>query len=62
MIRATMGWAAEVVPDPDAILAIPGRPRRDRRCRDPRPLRAWVNLARLLVEAGVPGAFVVDLG
>ena len=58
-------WSAEVVPDPDAMLA-------DAdvtagaivatadsgvldRCGE------WVSLARTLVEVGVPRAFVVDL-
>ena len=61
MIRA-MGWEAEVVPDPDKILAIPGDPIATADAGILDRCGAWVNLARLLVEAGVPGAFVVDLG
>lgn len=54
-------WIAEVVPDPDAVLVQPGDlvATADSvildHCGD------WVSLARLLVEAGVPGAFVADL-
>jgi hypothetical protein len=61
MIRA-MGWEAEVVPDPDVILAAPGAiiVSADSGILD--RCGPWVNLARLLVEAGVPGAFTVDLG
>lgn len=60
MIRA-MGWEAEVVPDPDKLLAMPGDPivTADAGILD--RCGPWVNLARLLVET-VPGAFVVDLG
>jgi hypothetical protein len=55
------GWSAEVVADPDALLATPGAVAATAdagvldRCGE------WTNLARALVEAGVPGAFVVDL-
>lgn len=56
------GWTAEVVPDPDPLLILPGDPvaTADSGILD----RAGpaVNLARALVEVGVPGAFVVDLG
>lgn len=60
MIRAE-GWEAEVVPDPDAILVGPGDPvvTADSGILD--RCGSWVNLARFLVEAGAPGAFVVDL-
>ena len=62
MIRA-MGseWSAEVIPDPDAVLAAPGAVVATAdagvldRCGE------WVSLARVLVEEGVPGAFVADL-
>ncbi|WP_406695673.1 DUF434 domain-containing protein [Singulisphaera sp. Ch08] len=56
------GWSAEVVPDPDALLTTPGDPvvTADAAILD--RCEAWVNLARALVEAGVPTAFVVDLG
>ena len=63
MIRATdPTWDAEVVPDPDPILARPGPvvATADSAILD--RADAWVNLARALVAAGVPGAFVVDLG
>lgn len=62
LIRAAdPGWSAEVVPDPDAVLLRPGDlvATADAgvldRCGE------WVSLARHLVEAGAPGAFVVDL-
>jgi hypothetical protein len=61
MIRA-MGWEAEVVPDPDAILAIPGDPIATADAGILDRCGPWVNLARLLVEAGVSGAAVIDLG
>lgn len=55
-------WSAEVVADPDPVLATSADPVATAdsgvldRCAD------WVNLARAIVEAGAPGAFVVDLG
>jgi hypothetical protein len=62
MIRATdANWSAEVVPNPDAVLSRPGElvVSADSlvldRCGE------WANLARAIVEAGVPGAFVADL-
>jgi hypothetical protein len=62
MVRAASpNWSAEVVPNPDAILSRPGDlvVSADSvvldRCGE------WVNLARALVEVGVPGAFVVNL-
>jgi hypothetical protein len=62
MIRAAdPNWSAEVVPNPDAVLVQPGDlvVSADSlildRCGE------WVNLARALVEAAVPGAFVVNL-
>jgi hypothetical protein len=61
MIRA-MGWEAEVVPDPDATLATPGHPIATADAGILDRCGPWVNLARLLVEAGVPEAFVVELG
>ncbi len=54
-------WSTDVVPDPDAALAAPGPAVATAdagvldRCGE------WVSLARAVVEAGVPGAFVVDL-
>lgn len=61
MIRA-MGWRAEVVPDPDRLLTTDGDPvvTADAGILD--RCGPWVNLARLLVEAGVPGAWTIDLG
>jgi hypothetical protein len=62
MIRAVNpDWSAEVVQNPDTLLSQPGDlvVSADSlildRCGE------WVNLARALVEAGVPGAFVIDL-
>ncbi|SIO61293.1 hypothetical protein SAMN05444166_6711 [Singulisphaera sp. GP187] len=63
MIRAEDAhWHAEVVPDPDALLATPGDPivTADSAVLD--RCVAWVNLARTLVEAVAPEAFIVDLG
>ena len=63
LIRATdPAWSAEVVPDPDAVLVRPGAAVATAdagildRCGE------WVSLARALVKAGAPGAFVVELG
>lgn len=63
MIReAAPGWTAEVVPDPDPLLRLPGPAVATAdsgilgQCGD------WLNLARLIVDAEIPGAFVVDLG
>ena len=62
MIRAVgMGWLAEVVPDPDAMLDAFGAVVATAdagvldRCGE------WFSLAHALVEVGIPGAFVVDL-
>ncbi len=56
------GWMAEVVPDPDVLLSIPGETvaTADREILD--RCGPWVNLARALVEVAVPTAFVADLG
>ncbi|MFO0848355.1 MAG: DUF434 domain-containing protein [Gemmataceae bacterium] len=63
LIRAaSTGWEAEVVPDPDSLLAAPGAVVATAdagildRCGE------WVNLARAVVESAIPGAFVVNLG
>jgi hypothetical protein len=61
MIRA-MGWQADVVPNPDALLVIPGVVIATADAGILDRCGAWINLARLLVEAAVPGVFVVDLG
>lgn len=62
MIRAVSpNWSAEVVQNPDTLLSQPGDlvVSADSlildRCGE------WANLARAIVEAGVPGAFVVNL-
>jgi len=63
MIRSvSSNWSAEVVADPDPILAAPGDPvvTADSGVLD--RCGAWVNLARDIVETGAPGAFVADLG
>ncbi|OWK38252.1 DUF434 domain-containing protein [Fimbriiglobus ruber] len=63
MIRAVNpGWTAEVVPDPDRLLSQPGDAvvTADSAILD--RSGPWVNLARALVEAGVPAAFLADLG
>lgn len=62
MIRAVHpDWSAEVVQNPDALLVQPGDlvVSADSLALD--RCGEWVNLARALVEAGAPGAFVVDL-
>lgn len=63
MIRAEdADWRAEVVSNPDTLLASPGDPvvTADSAVLD--RCGSWVNMARAFVEAGVPGAFVVELG
>jgi hypothetical protein len=63
MIRATDSrWLAEVVPDPDTLLSARGDPvvTTDAVVLD--RCGAWVNVARAIIEAGAPGAYVVDLG
>jgi hypothetical protein len=62
VIRAVdPAWSTDVVPDPDAALTAPGPVVATAdagvldRCGE------WVSLARAIVEAGVPAAFVVDL-
>jgi hypothetical protein len=63
MIRAEdTAWRAEVVPDPDVLLAVPGDPVATADSAVLDRCGAWVSLARVLVEVGAPGAFVVDLG
>jgi hypothetical protein len=54
-------WIAEMVPDPDAELVLPGElvATADSMILD--HCDEWVSLARLIVDAGVPGARVVDL-
>jgi hypothetical protein len=62
MIRAASpNWSAEVVPNPDTLLAQPGDlvVSADSAILD--RCGEWVNLARALVETGVPSAFIVDL-
>jgi hypothetical protein len=63
MIRAQhTQWHAEVVPDPDILLALPGDPvvTADSAVLD--RCGVWANLGRTIVEAGASEAFVVDLG
>lgn len=63
MVRAVdPGWSAEVVPDPDRLLVQPGDVVATADAGVLDRCGAWVNLARAVVAAGVPGAFVVDLG
>jgi hypothetical protein len=61
MIRGR-GWEAQVVPDPDQVLAHGGDPIATADSGILDRCGPWINLARLLVEAGCPGAFVVVLG
>lgn len=63
MIReADPGWSAEVVPDPDLLLSVPGEvvATADSAILD--RCGPWLNLARALVEVGVPEALIADLG
>jgi hypothetical protein len=60
MIRA-MGWEAEVVPDPDAVLCEPGAMVATADAGILDRCGPWINLSRLLVGE-VRGALVVDLG
>jgi hypothetical protein len=63
MIRAAdPSWTAEVVPDPDPLLALPGDPVATADAAVLDRSGPWLNLARALVEDAIPGAFVVDLG
>lgn len=59
--EANPDWIAEVVPNPDVVLIQPGDlvASADSMILD--NCGEWVSLARALVEAGVPDAFVVDL-
>jgi hypothetical protein len=61
-ILRAFGWHAEVVADPNAILAVGDDPIATADAGILERCGPWVNLARLLVEAGAPGSFVVDLG
>lgn len=56
------GWSAEVVPDPDPVLRLPGPAVATADSGVLDRCGPWINLARLIVDAEVPGAFVVDLG
>jgi hypothetical protein len=55
-------WRVEVVPDPDPLLMarVDVVASADSAILD--SCGSWFNLARSVVEAAVPGAFVVDLG
>ncbi|MDG3007685.1 DUF434 domain-containing protein [Paludisphaera mucosa] len=55
-------WSAEVVPDPDRLLILPGDPVASADSGVLDRCGPWLNLACALVESEVPGAFVVDLG
>jgi len=56
------GFSAEVVPDPDPLLRLPGPAVATADSGILDRCGSWLNLARLIVESEVPGAFVVDLG
>ncbi|WP_422928457.1 DUF434 domain-containing protein [Singulisphaera sp. PoT] len=60
MIRER-GWQAEIVPDPDVLLVQPGDLVATADSGILNRCGPWINLARHLVEAAVPEAFVVDL-
>jgi hypothetical protein len=62
MIRSVKpAWSAEVVPDPDTVLAATGQivATADAGVLD--RCGKWISLARMLIETGVPDAFQVDL-
>ncbi len=62
LIRATdPTWTAEVVPDPDALLLRPGAVVATADAGILDRCGPWLNLARHVVEADVPTAFVVNL-
>ncbi len=62
MIRETdESWEAQVVPDPDPVLIQEGDPVATADSGVLDRCGRWVNLSREIVEAAVPGAFVVDL-
>jgi hypothetical protein len=62
MIRETITtWSAQVVPDPDAVLAVGDAIAVTADAAILDRCREWVSLARFLIERGVPGAFIVDL-
>ena len=54
-------WTALVVPDPDPILASPGDPVATADAEILDRCGPWFNLARALVEAAAPHAFVLEL-
>lgn len=63
MIRAVdPSWIAEVVPDPDRLLVLPGDPvvTADAGILD--RCGAWINLARPIIGDAIPGAFLAELG
>lgn len=63
MIRGVSpDWSAEVVADPDPLLASSDDPVATADSGVLDRCGPWVNLARAIVEAGAPGAFVADLG
>lgn len=63
MIRAEHpGWRAEVVPNPDILLAVPGDPIATADAAILDRCTGWVNLARALVDHVEPAALVVELG
>jgi hypothetical protein len=55
-------WSAEVVPDPDRLLLQPGDVVVSADAGVLDRCGPWANLARAVIEAGAPGAWVVDLG
>jgi hypothetical protein len=62
MIRAAgTAWSAEVVPNPDTMLAVRGEVVATADAGVLDCCGEWVSLARALVEAGIPGAFILDL-
>ena len=63
MVRAAdPTWTAEVVPDPDRLLVLPGDPVATADAGILDRCGPWINLARRIVADSIPGAFVAELG
>jgi hypothetical protein len=63
MIRAAnSSWSAEVVPDPDSVLVLPGPTVATSDAGILDHCESWVGLARAVIETWHAGAFVIDLG
>ena len=59
--RTCPDWSAEAVPDPDAVLVLPGDPVATADSAILDGCGEWVSLARAIISEAVPAAAVVDL-